>query len=98
MPVSSELGHTHLGRLCADARSGYVECGVWRVNVKRALIVDDVVENRYMLRVLLEGRGYAVIEAAHGQAALDAARLQRPDIIVSDLMMPVMDGYALLRA
>jgi signal transduction histidine kinase len=63
----------------------------------RALIVDDRPENRYLLRTLLKGRGYDVAEAEHGVAALAKARQQAPDIVVSDLLMPVMDGYTLLR-
>jgi PAS domain S-box-containing protein len=63
----------------------------------RLLIVDDKDENLYLLRVLLEGHGYAVETAHHGAEALVLARLRPPDMVVSDLLMPVMDGYTLLR-
>jgi len=63
----------------------------------RVLIVDDIETNRYMLRSLFEGHGYTVDEAVHGAEALTRARLQAPDLVVSDLLMPVLDGYALLR-
>ncbi len=62
------------------------------------LIADDNEQGRYLLRALLEGHGYRVESVRHGQDALDKARTERPDLIVSDLLMPVMDGYALLRA
>ncbi len=63
----------------------------------RILIVDDKMENAYLLRALLQGHGYAVEEARHGAEALDKARQHPPAMIVSDLLMPVMDGYTLLR-
>ncbi|HKU42229.1 MAG TPA: response regulator [Polyangiales bacterium] len=65
--------------------------------MNRVLIVDDVRENLYLLRILLEGHGYAVDEASHGREALQYARQKPPQLIVSDLLMPVMDGYELLR-
>ena len=63
----------------------------------KVLIVDDRTENLYLLRILLEGRDCFVEEARHGAEALAKARLIPPDLIVSDLLMPVMDGYTLLR-
>lgn len=65
--------------------------------MKRALIVDDKRENLYLLRALLTADGWAVAEAANGEEALREARAQPPDIVVSDLLMPVMDGFTLLR-
>src|SRR5690606_13104872 len=62
-----------------------------------ALIVDDNADNIYLLRSLLQGYGYTVDEARDGQEALFKARDHTPDLTVSDLMMPVMDGYSLLR-
>ena len=63
----------------------------------RVLIVDDNEENLYFLRALLETQGWVVDEAFHGAEALSKASLQLPDLIISDLLMPVMDGYALLQ-
>ncbi len=63
----------------------------------RVLVVDDKDENLYYLKALLTGHGYEVIEARHGAEALVKARQQVPDLAVSDLLMPVMDGYTLLR-
>jgi two-component system, cell cycle sensor histidine kinase and response regulator CckA len=63
----------------------------------RVLIVDDNAENLYLLRAMLQGHGYVVDEARHGVEALAKARQNAPDLAVSDLLMPVMDGYMLLR-
>ncbi len=63
----------------------------------RIVIVDDKEENLYLLRALLTGHGHEVIEARHGAEALVKARQSPPELIISDLLMPVMDGYTLLR-
>jgi len=63
----------------------------------RILIVDDNSNNRYLLHTLLEGHGYDVIETSNGAEALDMARAHPFQLVISDLLMPVMDGYALLR-
>ena len=65
--------------------------------MKCALIVDDREDNRCYLEVLLQGNNWRTVLAHHGVEALDKARLSPPDIIISDLLMPVMDGYTLLR-
>ncbi len=61
------------------------------------LIVDDREENLYLLQALMQGNGWQVDQAHHGAEALAMARQAPPDIVVSDLLMPVMDGYTLLR-
>jgi PAS domain S-box-containing protein len=63
----------------------------------RALIVDDKEENLYYLHALLTSNGYTVQSARDGEEALANARRAPPDIVISDLLMPVMDGFTLLR-
>ena len=58
----------------------------------RILIVDDEKRLREMLRMILENRGYEVLEAEDGRAAVTLARTQEPHLILMDVMMPVMDG------
>jgi CheY-like chemotaxis protein len=65
--------------------------------MNRVLIVDDNDQNRYFLQALMQGSGFGVEEARHGAEALVKARQTPPQLIISDLLMPVMDGYTLLR-
>lgn len=65
--------------------------------MKRILIVDDIEENRYLLRVLLEGNGYMVEQAVNGGDAVVRALAEPPDLVISDILMPVIDGYTLCR-
>jgi two-component system, cell cycle response regulator DivK len=57
------------------------------------LIADDHEDNRELLQLLLENAGYSVREAKDGSECLEMARDERPDLIVMDLSMPVLDGW-----
>ena len=62
------------------------------------LIVEDSATRTQLLRILLETHGYAVKVAGNGQEGLAAAREIKPSLIISDIAMPVMDGYQMCRA
>jgi CheY-like chemotaxis protein len=63
----------------------------------RILIADDHTENRSLLKTLLEGAGFVILEAENGKEALEAFEKEAPDFIWMDLRMPVMDGYEAVR-
>jgi len=64
---------------------------------KRILVVEDQEDLRGILRDLLTGSGYAVAEAADGQAGVEITRSERPDLVLMDIQLPVMDGYEATR-
>ena len=64
---------------------------------KRILVVEDQEDLRAILRDLLSGSGYEVIEAANGQEGVSKAKSERPDLILMDIQMPVLDGYETTR-
>jgi CheY-like chemotaxis protein len=60
------------------------------------LVVDDEPNMCFVVRTILEGEGYTVIEAPNGAVALERTKESQPDVIVTDLMMPVMGGVDLI--
>jgi two-component system, cell cycle response regulator DivK len=62
------------------------------------LLVEDTEDNRFMMRRLLEMSGYRVVEATNGEEAVRLAESERPDVILMDLSLPVIDGLAATRA
>ena len=66
------------------------------MSFKRILVVDDDPDVRFLLRLLFESVGYKVSEAQHGVAALIRVKEALPDLVVTDIMMPVMDGGELI--
>jgi two-component system, cell cycle response regulator DivK len=64
---------------------------------KRILVVEDQEDNRQILRDLLSTTDYQVVEAENGEAALAAVATQRPDLILMDIQLPILDGYEATR-
>lgn len=64
---------------------------------ERILLVEDNAQNRRLAQFLLTSRGYVVYEATTGEEALELARAQRPDLILMDLQLPGLDGFAATR-
>jgi PleD family two-component response regulator len=67
------------------------------MNKDRILVVEDDFDISNMLRIYFSGHGYQVEVAARGSTALDACRTRMPDLIILDIMLPDMDGYAICR-
>jgi adenylate cyclase len=63
----------------------------------RILVVDDIPENRRLLEAVLAPRGYDVVTASDGLAALEVVESEQPDLILLDVMMPGLDGYSVCR-
>ena len=64
---------------------------------KRILVVEDQEDNRQTLRDLLGNAGYELAEAENGEEAIAAVARRRPDLILMDIQLPVMDGYEATR-
>jgi CheY-like chemotaxis protein len=62
------------------------------------MVVDDYADTRHVVRWMLEQKGYRVLEAANGREALAVASRERPDVILMDLAMPLLDGFDAIRA
>jgi len=60
---------------------------------RRILIVEDNPQNRLLVKDVLEFHGYEIMEAEDGQAGIEMAKKYKPDLILMDLQMPVMDGF-----
>jgi len=66
--------------------------------IATVLLVEDTEDNRFMMRRLLEMSGYQVVEATNGEEAVRLAKSERPDLVLMDLSLPVIDGLAATRA
>ena len=64
---------------------------------KCILVVEDQEDNRQILRDLLQSADYEMIEAADGAEALEAVAKRRPDLILMDIQLPILDGYEVTR-
>ena len=58
------------------------------------MVVEDYDDTRVMLKRVLEGKGYRVLEAVNGQQAVEMAERERPDLILMDLDLPILDGIS----
>jgi CheY-like chemotaxis protein len=65
---------------------------------KRILVVEDQADNRQIIRYMLAPTDYQIAEAENGERALAAVAKQRPDLILMDIQLPIMDGYEATRA
>jgi CheY-like chemotaxis protein len=61
---------------------------------RTVLVVEDSDDARYFMRLALEQLGYLIVEAENGARAVELAQLERPDIILMDLSLPILDGLA----
>lgn len=59
----------------------------------KILIVDDELTNRMILSAILKKEGYSIVSAVNGQEAVDVFQQEEPDLVLMDIMMPIMDGY-----
>jgi two-component system cell cycle response regulator DivK len=64
---------------------------------KRILVVEDTEDNRRILRDVLTNAGYELIEAADGESGVSMATTHRPDLILMDIQLPILDGYEATR-
>src|SRR5690606_39355208 len=62
------------------------------------LVIEDNEQNRYLVTFLLERNGYTVVEAVDGPRGIDAALTFTPSLVLLDIQLPTMDGYAVARA
>jgi signal transduction histidine kinase/DNA-binding NarL/FixJ family response regulator len=106
LKVSSELGVGSVFEFefdCALAED-WVQAAIasqkkivgYKGDRRSILVVDDYWENRSVLKNLLEPLGFEIFEASDGQEGLDQAKEHQPDLILSDLSMPVMNGWDML--
>lgn len=64
---------------------------------KIILVIEDNEQNMYLVNFILEKYGYQVIQASDGVEGISQARQQKPDLILLDIQLPIMDGYAVAR-
>ncbi len=65
---------------------------------KTILLIEDNAQNSYLTTFLLESQGLAVVSASDGAAGIELAKQTLPDLILLDIQLPMMDGYAVARA
>jgi CheY-like chemotaxis protein len=100
LTVRSALGEGSTFELLLPVRFGSADeaAPVLGEGAPRLLLVDDEEAFRYVIRHIAQDAGFAVVEAHDGEAGLEAARQRRPDVVILDVQMPRMDGFAMLDA
>lgn len=102
--VESTLGEGSIFRVDVDLPIASVEIDVapakttetvigFQGESRKILVIDDAFTNRSVITSMLEPIGFEVIEAANGQEGIEKATQLKPDLIITNLMMPVMDGF-----
>src|SRR5215472_14046907 len=98
--TAAKSGSSHRSgkvRLCIQATGrGRTTSGAGRMT-KRILVVEDQPDNRQIIRDMLAPTDYEITEAEDGQQALEAIAKQRPDLILMDIQLPIIDGYTATR-
>ena len=92
--IFSDIPVTHLDLVANEAEPTIIDLSGLQATV---LVVDDVESNRHLLTFNLEYTGITVLEASNGEEALKMARKHKCDLILMDLIMPVMDGHQALQ-
>ncbi len=83
---------------CREGSAGPVVTHPPSYPTTSVLVLDDRATDRELVATVLGYAGYIVLEAATGEAAIELARAERPDLIIADILMPDMDGYEFVRA
>jgi two-component system cell cycle response regulator DivK len=91
LPGSPQLAASSTRRI-AFSRAAAASTGGGRMS-KRILVVEDQQDGRQIIRDMLAGTDYEITEAENGEEALTAIAKQRPDLILMDIQLPIMDGY-----
>jgi CheY-like chemotaxis protein len=72
-------------------------CGKERSMKRKVLVIEDNEQNLYLVKFILEKHGYEVCEARDGREGIEMAVTVKPDLILLDIQLPVMDGYAVAK-
>jgi PAS domain S-box-containing protein len=83
-----DVAHSTLGEVLEDGESDDI-----RLSGGKVLLIEDISTNRAVVKGFLSAHGVEVFEAENGKIGVDMARVYRPDVILMDMQMPIMDGH-----